>query len=274
MRVSSFAVVLVVLLNPAVFANLRIGQGYLFVYALFAATVLCLLDKRDGWAGACLGLLLTLKTAGVALFVLLAVRRRFRALVAAVAVAVALAMVMAPWIDSQMWIDYPAHVREYVARPASALTAYQTTLSLFRHLCVADPEWNPAPAANCAPIAYAIPTVLLGLALLVTLGVAVRSHAKNISPPMLAAALCLSELTLPAAAEPHFALLAVPLVMLDLTPTAFLVFASLFLVPLEYTAQRFSAGWGAVLGYPRLYAAWLLWALAIREAVRSLRQPR
>jgi hypothetical protein len=37
------------------------------------------------------------------------------------------------------------------------------------------------------------------------------------------------------------------------------------IVPLEWTAERYTAGWWAILAYPRLYAAWLLWAASIRE---------
>ena len=31
------------------------------------------------------------------------------------------------------------------------------------------------------------------------------------------------------------------------------------------TAERFTAGWLVLLAYPRLYAAWLLWAASARE---------
>ena len=42
--------------------------------------------------------------------------------------------------------------------------------------------------------------------------------------------------------------------------------AFLLIVPLEFTAERFTSGWWAVLAYPRLYAAWLLWAASVRAA--------
>ena len=43
----SIPVLLLMLLSPAVFTNLRIGQGYLIVFALFAATALLLIKGRD-----------------------------------------------------------------------------------------------------------------------------------------------------------------------------------------------------------------------------------
>jgi hypothetical protein len=259
---ASIALVLLMLLNPSVFSNLRIGQGYLIALALFAATALLLIKRRDALAGVCLGLLLVLKTSGVAMLVLLVVQRRFRAVAAAGGVALVLALAITPWIDGRMWIDYPFRVREYVDRPASAVTAYQSTLGLFRHLCVADPKWNPSPAADCAPVAFVIPTFLIGLATITTIAAALKSPSRM--PYWIAAGVCLSELSLPAAAEPHFALLAVPLALVPMEPWLLVVFAALFLVPLEYTAERFMTGWMALLAYPRLYAAWLLWAVSIR----------
>jgi hypothetical protein len=255
-------VLLVMLLAPAVFTNLRIGQGYLFVFAMFAATVALLLRRRDLAAGAFLGALLALKTSGVALVALLACRRRWRAVIAAVAMAVALSIAITPFIDPSMWWEYPGHVRAYVMRPASSVTAYQTTLSLFRRLCVADPQWNPSPAAACAPVAFVVPALLAGGATLLTILLALRSRRDE---PWLAAAAALSVLTLPAVAEPHFVLMAIPLALLRLRIGEVAVIAGLLIVPLEWTAERFTSGWWVVLAYPRLYAAWLLWAASIRE---------
>jgi hypothetical protein len=161
-----------------------------------------------------------------------------------------------------MWTIYPSQVQAYVARPASSVTAYQTTLSLVRHLCVADPQWNPQPAASCAPIAFVLPTIVIGAATLVTIVLAVRARRVE---PWIAAGTALSVLSLPAVAEPHFVLMAIPLALLRLAPLELGVIAALLIVPLEFTAERFTAGWWALLAYPRLYAAWLLWAAAVRE---------
>ncbi|HYB97475.1 MAG TPA: glycosyltransferase family 87 protein [Vicinamibacterales bacterium] len=257
----SIAVVLLMLLTPAVFTNLRIGQGYLFVFALFAAMTLLLLHGRDRLAGICLGLLLVLKTSGLAMCVLLIARRRWPTLIAAAITSVMVALAMTPWIDPSMWLVYPSAVRDYVARPASAVTAYQTTLSLFRHLCIADPQWNPEPAANCASIAFVAPYLLIGAATIVTALLARRAARAD---DWIAAGVVLSVLSLPAVAEPHFVLMGIPLALLRLSAPEIAVIAGLLIVPLEITAERFTTGWSAVLAYPRLYAAWLLWLACIR----------
>lgn len=264
----TIATVLVMLLAPAVLTNLRIGQGYLFVFAVFAAVVISLSRGRDALGGAMLGALLAVKTSGVALVVILAAKRRWRALAAATVAAASIALAVTLFINSEMWVVYPGHVSAYVARPASSVTAYQTTLSLFRRMCVADPVWNPSPLANCAPLAFLIPALILGLATAVTVVAALRSSH---SEAWLAAAAALSVLSLPAVAEPHFVLMAIPLVLLPLRPLEFAVIAALLIVPLEVTAERFSSGWAVLLAYPRLYAGWLLWAAGIKELLRTAR---
>ena len=263
----SAPLVLLVLLAPPVFTNLRIGQGYLFVFALFAGAVVLIASGRDGAGGALLGALVALKTSGIALAALLAARRRWLALATAAVVAIVLALAITPFIDPSMWMVYPDHVRGYVNRPASSVTAYQTTLGLFRRLCVADPVWNPSPAASCAPIAFIAPMLLTGAATVLTAIAAIRSRR---SEPWLAGGAALSVLTLPAVAEPHFVLLGIPLVLIKLPPLELAVVATLLIVPLEVTAERFTAGWWVLLAYPRLYAAWLLWAASLRTLLDPL----
>jgi hypothetical protein len=258
----SIPVLLLMMLSPAVFTNLRIGQGYLIVCALFTATALLLIRDRDRAAGACLGLLLALKTSGVAIVFLLIAKRRWHALAAAAATAAILAVAITPFIDPSMWTTYPAHVNAYVARPASSVTAYQTTLSLARRLCVADPQWNPSPAASCNAAAFLIPALIIGAATIVTIVLAIRSPRVE---PWVAAGTTLSVLSLPAVAEPHFALMAIPLALLKLRLPELVAIGALLIVPLELTAERFTAGGWVLLAYPRLYAAWLLWAAAVRE---------
>jgi Glycosyltransferase family 87 len=262
----SIPVLLLMLLSPAVFTNLRIGQGYLIVFALFTATALLLIRGRDRAAGICLGGLLALKTSGVAIVFLLIARRRWQALAAAGITAWILAIAITPFIDATMWTIYPSQVRAYVARPASAVTAYQTTLGLVRHLCVADAQWNPSPAANCAPVAFLIPYLIIGAATAVTIVLTMRSRRAE---PWVAAGTTLSVLSLPAIAEPHFVLMAIPLALLRLKPIEIVLIGALLIVPLEWTAERYTAGWWSLLAYPRLYAAWLLWGAAIRELLAA-----
>jgi hypothetical protein len=245
-----------------VFSNLRIGQAYLFVFALHTAGALLVIKGRDRAAGVCLGALLAVKTSGIAIVLLLIAKRRWAVLAVAAITGAVLVLAITPFIDARMWIAFPSEVRAFVARPSNSVTAYQTTLSLARHLCIADPQWNPAPAASCGAVAFAAPATIIGLAVLATIVLAVRSKRTE---PWIAAGVTLSVLSLPAAAEVHFVLMAIPLALLRLSMLEFAVIAALLVVPLEFTAERFTAGWAALLAYPRLYAAWLLFAASLRE---------
>jgi hypothetical protein len=251
-----------------VFTNLRIGQGYLIVFTLSAATALLLIKGRDRAAGICLGGLLALKMSGLAMVWLLIAKKRWVALGAAAITGAIVVIAITPFIDSRMWLVFPSEVRAFVARPSGSVTAYQTTLSLARHLCIADRRWNPAPAASCAALAFAVPAIVIGLATLITIVLATRSTRVE---PWIAAGVTLTVSSQPAAAEPHFVLLAIPLALLPLTPLQVAAVAFLLIVPLEFTAEQFTTGWTALLAYPRLYVAWALWGLSIRAMVREIR---
>ena len=100
----------------------------------------------------------------------------------------------------------------------------------------------------------------------------------------LAAGLCLSLLAVPIAEEHQFVLLGIPAALVlrghaalaapDRTWWPWLLVAGLILVPLDYTAHSFTGGWSALAAYPRLYAAWLLWAISARHIYVSLRDNR
>jgi hypothetical protein len=273
------AALLLAMLAPAVFTNIRIGQGYLIVFALMAVAVLWI-PRQPATAkaialqvagGAALGLAVGLKLSGTALMLILAAARRWRPIVAALVIAIALALAVTPFVDVAMWWQYPDVVAAFVQRPSGSVTAYQTTLSLFRRLCVADPAWNPSPAASCDRIAFAIPYLLIAAAALITVVLAYRSHDTRAG---MAAGVVLSLLALPAAAEVHFVLLGVPLLILALGPIELAALAFLTIVPLELTVERFTAGWSVLLAYPRLYAAWLLWAVCVRRLITTSLQAK
>ncbi len=276
------AATLILLLNPAVFANLRTGQVYLFLFATFTAVALALIRGRDALAGVLLGLALALKTSGLPLMLLLVVGRRFRAVVAALVVWTAVTLVVTPFVDLEMWRRYPAEVWDFLQRPAAMSTGYQATQSLFRRLCIADPQWNPSPAGDCAGVAQVAPALITAIAVLLTLVLSWWATAEL----WIAAGVCLSVLVFPVAQEEHFALLGLPLVLLiraggsNSTARArvplwgWLAFAALFLIPLESTAFRFTDGWSVLAAYPRVYAAWLLWGFTVWAMFRSSAHPR
>jgi hypothetical protein len=274
--------VAIVMLAPPVWANLRTGQIYLFVFAAVAVTARAVIGRRDRVAGLMLGLALALKSAGAAWVSLLLAERRFLIAAAAIVVAAALNGAVLLVTGAGIGERYPAYVQEFVTRPAASVTAYQTTWGFVRHLCVADPQWNPAPAAECEAVATFLPPVAVAVAFLVTVAV-VRGAAPALGA---AAGICLSLIAVPVAGDHHFVVLG--LVMLLLWQhgagradrhgrpgrAVWFVASALYLVPMEATAFRFTDGWWAVAAYPRLYLVWLLWGVIVGTAWRERRATR
>ena len=265
--------VFLLLVNPPVLANLRLGQAYLFIAAGYALMASMVIRNRQPLAGAVSGVLFALKTTGGPLFLLLATTRRWRALttgVAAIGVVMALTAVR---VDRSMWTAYPDAVSDMLNRPTVAVTASQSTLSLARRLCVRTPEWNPQAPADCPVAATMVPVTLIVAALAATAWAARFAPV----PLWLAGGIVLSILAGPMAEDYHFAVLAVPIVLLLSTaaPNAAVIglIGALLFVPLRLTAFHFQDGWLSLLAYPRLYAAWLLWAVhafGARKCFRSL----
>ncbi|MFN7977751.1 MAG: glycosyltransferase family 87 protein [Vicinamibacterales bacterium] len=258
------------LVMPPVWANLRTAQAYLVVAALLASASWCVLRQRDVVGGALVGLALVTNTAGLALGPALAARRHWRALVAMAAVYAGGVLATFGGDGLAAWRRYPSYVVGFAADPRTMVTAYQSTAGLVRHVCVADARWNPAPAAECAPVAWLAPWMLLGGALLVTLWLA-RRHDRD-PRWWMAAALTLSVLLVPAAEEHQYVQLAVPALLVATAQGEtrpwwpWLVFVGLLVVPLTVDPEDVRPGWGAVLAYPRLAAAWWLWSLVNVEA--------
>jgi hypothetical protein len=265
--------VFLLLVNPPVLANLRLGQAYLLIAAGYALIAVALIHDRQTLAGGMLGVLFALKATGAPLFLLLAATRRWRALAAGVAVIGVAVALTALRVDRSMWIEYPSAVADMLSGPTIGVTASQSTLSLARRLCVPNADWNPRGPAECPMVAAFAPGALILFAM------ATAVLVSRLAPVhvWLAGGIVLSVLAGPMAEDYHFAVLAVPTVLLLSTTTPIWpwvgLVAVLLLVPLRLTAFRFQDGWLSIVAYPRLYAGWLLWSVhffGVRERFRSL----
>jgi len=257
------------LLSPSVFANLLDGQIYLSLFALLVAVSLALLKKYDVIAGVLLGIALATKTSGAPLLLLLIVLRRWRAAGAAVITVGALAGAVWVTSGSAIWGRYPAYVAEFIARPASTVTAYQTTRGFLKHVC-----------PGCTPLSA--DALMVGIVVVTAVLIWKREVLDQLA---LAATVTLSILILPIAEDTQFVLLGVPLALWmsveNVSRAMLLAVGILLIVPSAWTIHAFATGWSSLLAYPRLYAAWLLWfgiavslyanAHAMRSAIVSAR---
>ena len=253
-----------------VYENLRNGQAYLFVFFLICLLFWALLWRRKWVGGLALGLMLALKSAGIWLWPLLLWERRWRTLVVGVLVAAALALASLPWIGLEAWLVYASNLPRLATMSARYVTAYQTATSLFGHLFVYDARWNPSPVADWPWLARGLSLgLLVGMLLLSARWGRLRDSRRD------AQALTLALFAAPLVAnspvgEGHHYLMVLPSVIVAVwwawrARPGWLVWAVLFLAilligaPLPYMSRRLQVGWLAVLAYPRVYGAFLLW---------------
>ena len=127
-------VIAIAMLHPAVLANLRQAQAYLFVFAALTWVARSSLIGRDTAGGSVAGLLVALKSSGLPWWALSAVERRWRFVAAAAASWLLLSGIVFAVTGLEPWLRYPRYVAEFVQRPGASATAYQTTWSLARRV--------------------------------------------------------------------------------------------------------------------------------------------
>jgi hypothetical protein len=254
--------------------TVSLGQAYALMLALQAVALWAVVRDRPAIAGVAVGAAVATKLAAVPLLLLLAVRRATRSVILATVTILALAVLTFGFAHADSWSRFvEVIVAGTLTPPASqSVTAYQSASSLFAHLFTPDAIWNPGSVATLPWLATILGFAATGVALGVTLWFGRSARADVATATAVAAGL----LVLGIAQEYHFAMLIVPAAValarwFDGPPRRVvdglwlaLAFA-LLAVPLPYKDPVLAAGWTALLAYPRLYGAWLLWAWLVRE---------
>ncbi|HET9223256.1 MAG TPA: glycosyltransferase 87 family protein, partial [Roseiflexaceae bacterium] len=270
--------------------TIQTGQAYLLLFFLLCLACWALARPDAGWwseasAGLALGLMLILKTAGAWLWPLLLLAGRWRALAFALMFAAAVALISLPWIGVAGWLAYSERLPELATAPRRFVTAYQTTTSLFGHLLVYDAQWNPTPVADAPLLARALTMMVLLATLALSAYWGRLSHPRR-EVRLLTVALFTSLIVASAPfGEGYHYVLVLPALLvaawwawqggerhgsLPWMLWGILALAALLLAaPLPYKSPALAVGWLALLAYPRVYGAYLLWlvlALMLKRA--------
>jgi len=274
------------------------GQVYVPLLALHAAALLWLRARTDGepdpaangaaaarrglGGGIALGVAVATKLAAIPWLVVLLVRGERRPVLAAAATAVVLAVLTLGFAGGDGWRAFGGSLWHDLTadRPSLAVTAYQSTAGLLRHLLAPDATWNAGGAvANLPLVARGLGIAMTAWVMIVTILVARRGR-----PDVVAAfAVTGGVLALNVAQEYWYTLLILPAAValgrcaaaarLSRATTAWLAISiALLAAPLPYRHPALDDGWLAVLAYPRLYGAWLLWAWLAREIAADARE--
>jgi hypothetical protein len=256
------------------------GQAHLLVLAGWILALACYRRGRDLTLGATLAAMFLLKSAGVLLWPVLLVQRRWRALASAAGCTLMGAALALPWVGLDAWATYLRVVPPQARRPYMGVTAHQCLPGMFRHLACFDPQFNPGALLDAPALATAA-TALVSLALLAgLLWLAWRS-----APPelLISAAILVGLVLTPVSADYHYcvALLPLAVALSQLDPErpgwprwALLASAAALGLNLHHTSDRLQIGLAALLAYPLLYGALgllalLLWAFWARPPPRS-----
>lgn len=266
-----------VLLSAPVVENFALGQMYVILFLL-----LCLFIWGEGcnrsWiAGGALGLLLILKTAGVWLCPLLLFTRRWRALGWATLTVALVVFFTLPWIGLETWQIYFRELPRLAVDPVRYVTAYQTTTSLFGHLLIYDASLNPTPVADW-PLVARVLMLIVPLSTLLFSARWARFEQPATRTLTLALFTSLMVTHAPVAEGYHYALVLPALgvagwwlTRIRVTPLLWgvlLVATLLICAPLPYKWPRLETGAWALLAYPRVYGAYMLWGV-LGYALRS-----
>ncbi|GBC85689.1 hypothetical protein HRbin11_02139 [bacterium HR11] len=255
-------------------ADLALGQVYGLLLGLLTLAWYGYRRDRPAVLGTALGLLLAFKMTGLLLWPLLAVQRRWRALAWAAGTALAVIGLSLPWLGAAAWWAYGSVLLHLTDHPSLAVTAYQTQLGFCRHLFAPDPVWNPAPLG----VAPWLSDLLWAASVLGFLGGSLYAAGVGGSSDAAFAAFTVAGVILnPYALDYHYTLLVLPILVLLASglrkpagPTMTVLTAAILLTGLNlpYRSPALAVGAWALLAYPKLYGAWLLWGLAIWMAVR------
>ncbi|HLZ07228.1 MAG TPA: glycosyltransferase family 87 protein, partial [Chloroflexota bacterium] len=213
--ICSAAVILVTAFQP-VQEEIKLGQAYALLLVLEALLARAYLNRRNGFVGGVLAVLLGFKAAGLTLPALLIAQRQWRALVATAITLLAIVGLTIPILGWLAWSTYTRLLFDFGGHPEIAVTAYQSVPSVLFHLFRYDPVWNTAPLVDL-PLAAAILVILVEIALVaITFAITARPALRSRSDCSVsfAAWAILSIIGSPASADYHYTLLLVPIALL------------------------------------------------------------
>jgi hypothetical protein len=265
-RFAALAAIVIALYRP-LHADLLTSQVYTLVALLYALWLYGYLTRCDWLCGAALAGLALAKLSGWPLWLLMLAGRRWRALVWALGLGLAGLLASLPLVGADFWRLFLFHQMLAIpSEPSSAVPANQTLSSLLRQCFVYDQRWSPMPLIDAPWLTSALWWVLTLALLGVTLAVVMRRPTAWTSM----AAMCLVVPLQPAGEEYHYMLLLPVLLVLlailrrPLALTAVLGAALLFALPAYFVDTAAFGGWPrALLAYPRMYGALLLWSIAL-----------
>ncbi len=265
------ALVGLVLMYEPLLANFRLGQAYVLMFALLVTAWAAYHYERESLLGIVIGLLFVFKLVGLFLWLLLAVQGRWRTIALGIATVLLLLLGSLPWIGLSAWQAYIPFMISVASEPGRAVTAYQDVSGFFSHLLTFDALWNSTPLVNLPGLSAWLSWLTFGVMVAVSVYWARRLRGAQ-ADLIFGAFVVLGVVLGPLALDYHYALLLVPIGILvarlkrqaSVWHWVFLALASVLIAAdLPYRSPGLAVGALALLAYPKLYGACLLWGLSL-----------
>lgn len=262
--------VLIVLCYQPLLANFETGQVYGVLFVTMMVLWLAFVHRWDRLAGGLLGIIFIMKTAGLFIFPLFLIRKRYKAFVSSIVVIALIVILTLPFLGGvPTWLAFVDRLTEYGQRPSSAVTAYQTLTGFFKHHLTYHPTWNPSPLAHVPVLAS-----LLSYTLIITLGTITLFKSRRDSSPKatFCAMIILGVIASPVSVDYHFTLLLLPILLLLFCHNrmsiwqkiSFWLAVSLLTVDYPYQQAIYSDTLLSLMAYPKLIGSLILWGVCLR----------
>ena len=156
---------LAVFLAAPSLGNLGYAQVYTVVLLMLVLAWRAWRRGAEELGGALIGLVLCFKTAGLFLWPLMVLERRWRALIAGTGTVLALSLVTFPFVGTAGWLAYFEYASQTAGAPHIAVASRISLPGLSRNLFTYDPQFNPDPLFDAPLLALALEAALfLGIA--------------------------------------------------------------------------------------------------------------
>jgi hypothetical protein len=257
------------------YANITYGQIYVFIFCLLVLAWFEFESDNEKLPGIILGLIFILKTAGMFLWILFAIQKKWESILWLFVTMATVFFVSLPIVGIDSWFINANKVLGYSSSPTLSVTAYQSIHSFFHHFFVFDKQWNPEPLINLPFIGKSFTIIFSMLILIITISSVYKFRKLELAfGTFIIAGIILS----PASIDYHYMLMMIPILILfnwlikNPSPVLWgLFFISFILIAasIPYISTKIAEGLWAIFAYPKLFGALGLWVLSLRAAYIS-----
>lgn len=263
------AVIIFVLLFQPLYANFAFGQAYVVVFFLLVFSWYAYISGKEALLGFLIGFLFIFKFAGLILWILLALQKKWKSLIWSVGTILFFILLSLPWVGVNSYQTNFYRIANSLSDPTLTVTAYQSINSFFYHFTIYYEYWNPNPLFH-SPVLGVLLSGISSLFILAAISSFSISNTNLVKTGSAYSSLCFASFVTggliinPIALDYHYIVLILPILLLGKYLSKnqsipiilfFILFITMVSLALPYTSPKVTKGWLAIFAYPKLYGA-------------------